>query len=467
MHRHALLSLLFPLLKTSTAEYGHRRSVSNITTLVRDVCIIGGGSSGTYSAIRLQQMGLSVALVEREERLGGHVNTYIDPTTNVTFDYGVQAFDNISVVRDYFSHLNVPLGLVEAQRGSVTVLADFKNASVAPASILAQGNFTAALLTYNEQLAKYPYLINGFNLPNPVPDDLLLTWGDFIEKYSLGAIAYTAFEYLQGSGNILAQPMLYLFKYFNAPLVQNLMTGDFVAPIHHDSQQLYNNALVELGSDALLSSNVTKITRGGDCVEVVVSTPDGQVLVMASKLLITIPPKLSNLGFLDLDHNERNIFGQFNNSYYWDAVVKNAGILGNTSIDDVDPAAPYGIPPMPGIYGFGSVAALPELHTVYYSSPYALSDDEVKADILATNARLVKSLGYPSINGTPEFVGFNAHNPFELTVSVEAIKDGFYGRLESLQGRRNTWWTGATWQAQDSSVIWNFTENVVLPEIVA
>ena len=44
--------------------------------LERDVCIIGGGASGTYSAVRLQQMGLSVALVEQKPRLGGmNLNT--------------------------------------------------------------------------------------------------------------------------------------------------------------------------------------------------------------------------------------------------------------------------------------------------------------------------------------------------------------------------------------------------------
>ena len=55
----------------------------------RDVCIIGGGSSGTYSAIRLQQMNKTFVLIEKENRLGGHVNTYVDPVTNQTLDYGV------------------------------------------------------------------------------------------------------------------------------------------------------------------------------------------------------------------------------------------------------------------------------------------------------------------------------------------------------------------------------------------
>ncbi len=37
----------------------------------KDVCIIGGGASGTYAAIRLQQMGVDVTLIEKEGKLGG------------------------------------------------------------------------------------------------------------------------------------------------------------------------------------------------------------------------------------------------------------------------------------------------------------------------------------------------------------------------------------------------------------
>ena len=43
--------------------------------LQRDVCVIGGGSSGTYAAIRLQQMGMDVALIEEKDRLGGMLCT--------------------------------------------------------------------------------------------------------------------------------------------------------------------------------------------------------------------------------------------------------------------------------------------------------------------------------------------------------------------------------------------------------
>ena len=43
--------------------------------ITRDVCIIGGGSTGTYSAIRLRDMGKSVVVVEKKDVLGGHTSS--------------------------------------------------------------------------------------------------------------------------------------------------------------------------------------------------------------------------------------------------------------------------------------------------------------------------------------------------------------------------------------------------------
>ncbi|KAI6873746.1 hypothetical protein KC338_g1512 [Hortaea werneckii] len=430
----------------------------------RDVCIIGGGSSGTYSAIRLQQMNKTFALIEREDRLGGHVDTYVDPVTKQTLDYGVVVWENVSIVRDYFAHLDVHLSDVMLGEAPVSLYADFAHVSKVPPDALTPGNITAGFASYLAQLAKYPYLTNGFNLPNPVPEDLLLAWGDFIRKYDLGAIAIAVYSYNQGMGNILAQPTLYVLKYFTTSTAIGAFTGGFVTTASHNNQALYDRALERLGSSALTSTHVINIKRDRKGVEVLTSGPNGLKLIRARKLLITIPPKLANLKFLDTDPVERAIFGQFNSSYYWNSIIKESEIPDNTSITNVDVAAPYGIPALPGPYGLG-YTGVPGLHTVYYSSPYPISDEAVKSDIIAKHAELVELFGYGPATTTPKFVGFQGHNPYELTVSADAIRSGFSGKLESLQGRRRTWWTGAAWQTQDSSAIWNFTETVVLPQL--
>lgn len=57
--------------------------------IVRDVAIIGGGSSGTHAAISLKDKGKSIVVVEKQARLGGHTETYTDPSTGIPIDYGV------------------------------------------------------------------------------------------------------------------------------------------------------------------------------------------------------------------------------------------------------------------------------------------------------------------------------------------------------------------------------------------
>jgi hypothetical protein len=63
-------------------------------------------------------------------------------------------------------------------------------------------------------------------------------------------------------------------------------------------------------------------------------------------------------------------------------------------------------------------------------------------------------------------VTFSGHNPFQLTVSTSAIEAGFYKDLYTPQGYHNTFYTGAAWIAQDSSLVWSFTE-ILLPSMLA
>jgi len=91
----------------------------------RDVLIVGGGSSGTYSAIRLQQEGKSIALIEKEAVLGGHTNTYVDPVTGTTIDHGVIDFQNLTVVREYFDFLAVETYVPDYSNGGPLYIADY------------------------------------------------------------------------------------------------------------------------------------------------------------------------------------------------------------------------------------------------------------------------------------------------------------------------------------------------------
>jgi hypothetical protein len=461
--------------------YASAPATSHQPTVTVDALIIGGGSAGTYTAIRLQQLGKSVFVIEKEDVLGGHTNTFHVPGTNTTFDYGTIIFDNSSVVNDYFADLGVALGPLGGF-GSPTKYAklnggDATGTTTVPSSV-SWSNATAvglALEGYLAQNAKYaPFLTNGYELPDPVPEELLLPWGTFAQKHGIEAFDFSLFTFNQGSGNLLAQPTLYVLKYFALFDVQTLagLGPGFLTTAAHNNHALYEAALARLqagfnGSAVALHSKVTCIERSKSSVFVSVSTPGGAMTVRAKQLVIAIPPTLPNLVSLgmDLAANERAIFGQFNNSYYWDMVIAGSGVPDNVSVAAVDFDAPDGIPAQPGLYGIGAVG-LPGLHTAYFGSSHYLSDAQVKAATVAALGRLVRANGWDNETFAPDFVGFNNHAPFLLTVPVEAVRKGFYRHLNALQGVMSTWWTGAAWQTQDSSLIWNFTETVVLPKLL-
>lgn len=432
---------------------------SNIIT--RDICIVGGGSSGTYSAMRLRDIGKSVVVVEREAILGGHTNTYSVPGTDINIDYGVVVFHDLDIVHNYFNRFNIPL-VKAVSPPSMTEYIDFE------AGLLV-ANYTpptpTSLATYDAQLAKYPYVEGGFDLQYPVPADLLLPFGDFVKKYVLEDMVPFIFLYAQGLGDLLSQPTLYVFKIFGSDVIKVITTG-FLTTARHDNHELYDKALDELGADALVSSHVLAVDRPSDGpgVKVLVSTPSGIKLIKASKLLITIPPKLQNLKPFEVDSTERNLFGQFGNSAYYTGLLTNTGLPDNTTYSNTGSNTPYNLAHLPGLYTISSTG-FPGLFDIKYGSVDAIPIAQVKADILATVARL-KNARLPATDQA-QFVAFNSHTPFELTVPTKAIAGGFYKSLYALQGRRSTWWTGAAFHTHDSSLLWNFTETHVLPGLVA
>jgi hypothetical protein len=168
---------------------------------------------------------------------------------------------------------------------------------------------------------------------------------------------------------------------------------------------------------------------------------------------------------LDTDSQEKGLFRQFNNSQYWTTIIRDAVVPDNTSIKWFSFTAADGVPAIPALYSLSSTG-VPNLHAAYYGGDHPESDAKVQSSILKYISNIAKVAGFPAAASPPQFEDFKAHVPFALEVSTGAIMGGFYNKLNNLQGHKNTYWTGAAWQAQDSSALWNFTENHVLPKLL-
>jgi hypothetical protein len=447
-------------LATPGTAYAAQEAAGEGTVIERDVVVIGGGSSGTYTAVRLTDLGKSVLVVEKTDRLGGHCQTYTDPATGLTTDIGVVVFHDLPIVRDYFGRFSVPLTQVSESGGAAPVYADFRTGEVV-------SGYTAPVPTgleaYLGILEQYPYLAGGYDLPDPVPAELLEPFGQFIAAHDLGSIVQLVGDYAQGFANLLETPAVYVLKYFGLEVVQGIATGDFLSTPNHDNSALYEAATTYLGDNVLLNTTVVAGERGANGVELVAVGPQGPVTVRAGKIVITVPPLPLLLSAFGLDATELGLFSRFRQGNYWTGLLRLPGVPDDTTVQNIGAETAYNLAPLPALYAV-SPSSIPGLFDVKFGSDVPLPDAVVREQILESLNRLQTAGTLPATS--PVFVDFSSHSPYELTVGAADIAAGFYTNLYALQGHNNTFWNGAAFQAHDSTLLWQYAETL-LPQIAA
>jgi hypothetical protein len=406
--------------------------------ITRDVAIIGGGASGTYGAIRIIDLSKSVVVVEQQSQLGGQTETYTDPTSGNKTEMGVVAWYGNDIVNNFFARLNVLLKVVDVERAGFTTLTsipvDFRTGKIV--ENIYSGNVTEGISNYAAQLAKYPYLEDGFDIPYPVPSNFLLPFGEFVEKYNISGAIQVLNIFGNGMGNFLNHPTLFVFKLVSMKQYRLLGAGTFQTTPSGDNHELYDKATAVLGDNALLNNKVVAVDRCGEYPEIVVRTPSGLRYIQAKKLFLAISPKLENLIVYDLDITETALFGQLLNTGYYTAIANNTGLPDNIEVRNFGADTPYNVPFVPGPY-FVQASEISGLFNVKYCSPIPVSDETAKVNIVAATQRLKTA---STLNTTtPDFVQFHSHTPLEMTVSVDAVQNGFYKDLYALQGLKNTY----------------------------
>lgn len=143
----------------------------------------------------------------------------------------------------------------------------------------------------------------------------------------------------------------------------------------------------------------------------------------------------------------------------FDGVITDPGLNSSLGYENIGTDAPYNIPKLPAVLQLSPTGFSDGAHLAYVGSDTVISSDDAQE-------LLVSQLGRLSRNGLigPGNVTFLAwwnHTPFKLQVSTEDIAEGFYRDLYALQGVKSTYWTGAAFQAQDSSFVWAYTESLL------
>ncbi|KAK0738883.1 hypothetical protein B0T18DRAFT_335184 [Schizothecium vesticola] len=486
----ASVCLFWALVPSSLATAGERAGEREgkggggpVTTIYRDVAIIGGGAAGSYSAVRLREdFGVSVVVIEKDSKLGGHVNTWVDPATGRGFDAGVQNWIEINNASAFFARFGVAV-----QPNVRSVLdqhfIDFETgarlSNYTPPSAIDRSTALRKYLEVAEQFL--PILQPGWwNFPPPsqIPADLLLPFRDFVVKYKLAAgipqiFATTGF----GKHNFMDALTLFVMRSFDVSMVRTLLGLDanFV-PVSRKNQDLYDAILTSLGPDGLTSSTVVDAHRsagnGGVELEVYNWATGGTTRVVAKKLLITVAPTEENLEPFHLHRDEKSVFDGLHYSTSVVGIVSHPSLPANASLVNIPATAQpdnwvAAVPSYPYNTRFENYP-----NSTYYRviavGDEAFDKDQAKNMIQGTFDRMVVA-GTLQQTAPPQNLSFHlfeSHGPVSASASREGVETGIIQKLNDLQGKRSTWYTGAAWSVHLTTSLWGFTDSV-LPRVVA
>ncbi|PYI01693.1 NADPH-dependent FMN reductase Lot6 [Aspergillus sclerotiicarbonarius CBS 121057] len=446
---------LFSLLRSITGAAA-LPSAPSIETITCDICILGAGSSGTYSAVRLKDAGKHVVVVEPNNRLGGHTETLYLPDDNYV-DYGVEGVFNDEVSKNYFRRLGVEWKrLLPLNKRTDHV--DFTTGERVdpPADTV---NTLLATFEYRSAIKHWTGLLKGvYDLPDPVPEDLIRPFGEFVEKNSLEDAVSMVFFFAQNVGNLLEIPTLYAIQNFGVPHVDALVRG-YITP-QNGVYELYRQAGEILGPDVLLQTTVVETKRSDSGVELTVQHANGtRKLIKARNLLISFPPIMEKLRGFDLDETETEMFQKWFWRTYYVAVLNNTGIPDRIYVSNTDPnTGPGNLPRMPFDYLLQYMGA-PGHPTSKLVGDMNFTAEDAK-NLMASDFARMKAKGTYPIED-PNIVVFGDHSPETLMVSPKEIRNGYYRKLYALQGRRSTYYTGLTFCSDYSSLIWAYSDTVI------
>lgn len=456
--------------------------VANIV-VTRDVAIIGGGTTGSFAATWLLDHGLSFAIVERSAVLGGHSQTVYDDDGHI-IEYGNVFFEDTITARNYFGRYGVdfarlpavndpdhPIQFYNLVTGQHVV--DFH--PPAPAAWL------TALIKWADILERdFDFLSEGYYLPDPVPEELLTPFVDFVSKHQLQDMLNVAFQVAQGFGDLLHVPTLYAAKVLSPSLVRKIIRNEMLV-LQQGNAELYRRSMVDFSKHShqaslFLSTRVVHVNREPDAegyLSVLVETTDdasssgytATSTIRAKTLLVTIPPTKQNLiPFLELDEtHEEPVFSRLFCNYYWTGVLRDAQ-LPAAEVQNCDLANPGAVPSMPGSYVFEATPSA-RLHSFWYGAPAGTPNQTREGVLDAVAGEISRLHAQMGLDGEDtkelQVVAFGDFGDFACMVDREAIHGAFYRDLYALQGYRATWWTGATWHTHDASLLWDFTAEVL------
>ncbi|KAG4275021.1 hypothetical protein FPRO04_14446 [Fusarium proliferatum] len=304
-----------------------------------------------------------------------------------------------------------------------------------------------AIQIYSQNvLSKYPWIDQGYHVPDPVP-----------------AILPLISQRNRYPGNITIIPTLYGIKNFGPGLLQAVST-EFPIAASGDTRSIYKAVSAVPGNDIYLNSDVIRVRRNKQGAVVTIRQKGKTTTIKAKKLLVAVPQTIENMKAFDLSEKERRLFSKVSAFGYVAGVANIPGL--DVSLQNIGIMIPDKTPMIPGSNGYvysGSPSQF-LLGVAFDNTGYTITRSKslIRKE-LATLARVGavardsrKSVTFPYISN---------HVPYNLHVTRKETVKRFYKELLDLEGYLNTYWTGAAFAGHNSGLIWKWNDGTVLPAL--
>jgi len=405
------------------------------------------------------------------------VNTYYDPVSNTSINYGVQAYLRYGNSSAFFARFGVPITPYVATQGT-TINVNIANGSLLPTyEPPALQELIVAAAIWENITAKYANLFNpgfwDFPAPDQIPAELLQPFGKTATDYGIQALIPTMATISNvGVGGIVDVLTMYVIIAFGYEVTSEFLASELFVPKGHSNSFLYQQAYRLLQQDTLLSSWPVYAERDASGVKMVVQSADGcRKLIKAKKLLVTIPPSVARLDWMDLDTREIDVFSTWTPTWSFAGVARIPSIPANYTVQFYAPAAApnHQLDIRNWPYTLSIAATGPpgeSLFRVLIASNESTTHAEAKGIVDVSVRNLTAKVFANATTSGVDWLAFVDHNSVLWRQTPAQLRAGFVQKLYALQGPRSTWYTGGLWSADYTGDVWAFTETV-LPKLVA